>query len=277
MNGKFRLLALSALTSLALAQTPGLVATVFTTTLGEANVKTPEVSTQELRRILADGSALVLDARPHLEWAISHIPGALNVARKPGVSDSQYVSDVREIERLVAGDRSRALVLYCNGPLCGKSKRLSEELLTAGFTNVRRYQLGAPIWRALGGVMVTEADGARYIAGGDRTAWWVDGRSEEDFRAGSLNGAHDIPLADVAKAKDDGRLPMEDHNTRLIVFGKDAQQARAVAEEIARNAFHNVSFFPGSLNDLRTAMAGPSDPVSLRSLAASHWTPHPEP
>lgn len=275
MNGKFRLLALSALASLALAQTPGLVATVFTTTLGEANVKTPEVSTGELRQILADGSALVLDARPHLEWAISHIPGALNVARKPGVSDSQYVSDVREIERLVAGNRGRALVLYCNGPMCGKSKRLSEDLLAAGFTNVRRYQLGAPIWRALGGVMVTEPDGARYIAASDRTAWWVDARGEEDFRAGSLNGAHHIPLAEVTKAKDNGNLPMEDHNTRLIVFGKDAGQARAVAEEIAKNAFHNVSFFPGSVNDLRAALAGSEGPAPL--LAVPRWTPHLEP
>ena len=35
------------------------------------------------------------------------------------------------------------------------------------------------------------------------------------------DGAHNIPLSDVLAAKDDGRLPMEDHNTRLIVIGKD--------------------------------------------------------
>ena len=37
--------------------------TVFQATLGEADAKTPEVSTEELRRILADGSAIVLDSR----------------------------------------------------------------------------------------------------------------------------------------------------------------------------------------------------------------------
>ena len=42
-------------------------------------------------------------------------------------------------------------MLYCNGPYCGKSKRLSADLAAAGYTNVRRYQLGIPIWRALGG------------------------------------------------------------------------------------------------------------------------------
>ena len=43
---------------------------------------------------------------------------------------------------------------------------------------------------------------------------------------------------------------MEDHNTRIIVFGRDAQQARAVAEAIAREAFHNVSYFEGELRVL---------------------------
>jgi hypothetical protein len=50
-------------------------------------------------------------------------------------------------------------VLYCNGPFCGKSKRLSEELITAGYTNVRRYQLGIPVWRALFGVTEIEFAG----------------------------------------------------------------------------------------------------------------------
>jgi len=54
---------------------------------------------------------------------------------------------VKEIERAVKGEKSTPIVLYCNGPFCHKSKRLSAELLEAGFTNVRRYQLGMPTWR----------------------------------------------------------------------------------------------------------------------------------
>jgi len=127
-------------------------------TLMEPNQRTPEVSTDELKRVLVDGSALVLDARPHLEYAMSHVPGALNVSAKPGTPISVYVSDVREIERLVGGDRTKPLILYCNGPFCGKSKRLSEELVSAGFTNVRRYQLGIPVWRALVGLTEIELE-----------------------------------------------------------------------------------------------------------------------
>jgi rhodanese-related sulfurtransferase len=143
-------------------QTTARPSNVFRAVLDEKSPRTPEISTEELRSILASGAAILLDTRPHLEWAISHIPGAHNVAPKPGVPMSQYTSDVSEVGRLVALDKTRPLVLYCNGPFCGKSKRVSEDLLAAGYTNVRRYQLGAPVWRALGGVMVTELDGLHY-------------------------------------------------------------------------------------------------------------------
>jgi rhodanese-related sulfurtransferase len=104
----------------------------------------PEISTEQLTSILETRSATVIDARPFLEFAISHIPGALNVAAKPGVSPSLYISDVAEIGRLVRGNRAAPLVLYCNGPHCGTSKRLAAELQDAGYSNVRRYQLGIP-------------------------------------------------------------------------------------------------------------------------------------
>ena len=47
---------------------------------------------------------------------------------------------------------------------------------------------------------------------------------------------------------------MEDHNTRLIVVGADAASARHVAEALAREAFHNVSYFAGGVGDARKAL-----------------------
>jgi rhodanese-related sulfurtransferase len=226
---------------------------IMKATLSQPNDKTPEVSTEELRRILADKSATVFDARPYLEFAISHIPGAVNVAPKAGVPMSAYVSDVAEIGRVLGDTKDAPIVLYCNGPFCGKSKRLAEELVGAGYTSVRRYQLGVPVWRALVGVTQIESEGIRHVREGDRTAVFFDARSGDEFKAGTLTGARHLPKADVSKAKDDGRLPMEDHNTRIVVFGANASQAREVAEEIARNAFHNVSFYAGSLANLKLA------------------------
>lgn len=232
-------------------------------TLMEADQKTPEVSTDELRRILAEGRAIVFDVRPFEEYAVSHIPGALNVSAKPGVLISHYVSDIAEINRAVKGEKSRPIVIYCNGPFCGKAKRLAADLLEAGFEDVRRYQLGIPVWRALGGVTQIRPEGARYVWAADRTAVFIDARDAAEFKAGSIARAKSLPqsglkpgkdVGEVKSAKDDGRLPMEDHNTRIIVFGKSGEQARSVANAIAQEAFHNVAFFGGDFEQFKSAV-----------------------
>lgn len=206
-----------------------------------------QVSTKELRDLMAAGAAIVLDARPPEEFGMSHIPGALNVAPKPGVPLSVYVSDVEEVKRLVP-DRLQLLVLYCNGPFCGKSKRLATELAAANYLNVRRYQLGMPGWRTTGGVSVIELEQMLQVDWLDRTAWFVDAGLTKP-RAHRFSSR--ILAGEVTAAKDDGRLPILDHNTRLIVIGATAAQARAIAQEITANAFHNVSYYDGSGDELR--------------------------
>jgi rhodanese-related sulfurtransferase len=198
-----------------------------------------------------------------MEFATSHIPGAVNVSQKPGTSKALYVSDVAEISRLAGDDKARPVVLYCNGPFCGKSKRVSEDLVAAGFTNVRRYQLGIPVWRALGGITQIETEGARYVMQNDRTAVWLDTRNAQDSAKAPLSGAKRIAVevakggkdnAAMQEAKNDGTLPTEDHNTRIIVFGNDPQTVRSVTEAIAKEAFHNVAFFAGNAAELTPAM-----------------------
>ena len=245
----------------AYGQSPG---NIVQATLGESGQRTAEISTEQLRGILEDKSAVLVDARPFQEFAVGHIPGAVNVAAKPGVAMSAYVSDVAEIGRMLNGSKATALVLYCNGPFCGKSKRLADELLAAGYTNVRRYQLGMPVWRALGGVMEIEPIGFQHVVANDQTAVVIDAREASDFRGGTIAHARNIPrsgvlegkdVGEVKRAKDDGRLPMDDHNTRLIVIGQDQADAQFVAAALTREAFHNVSYFRGSFDEARSALA----------------------
>lgn len=218
--------------------------------------ETSDLSTRQLLEALASG-AVLLDARPRKDYAISHIPGALNVAPKPGMPPHQYISDTAEIGRLLNGEKTRAIVLYCNGPTCGKSRRLAAKLLDEGYTNVRRYQLGAPGWRLIGGAAQTLPEALPHLAL-DRTAVWIDARPPEAFAHGSLAGARNIPAVHLGSrretgvmlnAKKDGRLPMEDHNARIIVFGSTAVDARAVAQAIFGETFHNVSFVSQPLED----------------------------
>jgi len=189
-----------AATSAAMGQGPS----VFQATLGEANAKTPEVGTEELRRILADGSAVVL---------------------------------------------------YCNGQFCQASRRLSEHLLAAGFTNVRRYQLGIPIWRALNGPVEIELEGILRIFNVDGTAVFFDGRDAEEFSRGSLSGAHNVPIDKLGNgALEIAPLPRDDFNTRVILFGRDGAQARRLADLIGKTPYQNVSYYPGAFETLAAAI-----------------------
>jgi rhodanese-related sulfurtransferase len=260
MLSRFTVLVIFLLLSM-LRASQGQTPDIQTAVLHETGAKTAQISTDDLRKVLADKSAMVFDVRPASEFATSHIPGAINVAQKPGTSKALYISDVAEIGRAVGGDKSKAIIVYCNGPFCGKSKRLSEELLAAGFTHVRRYQLGIPVWRALGGVTQIEPEGARYVMQSDHTSVWLDTRSPDRAQP-ALAGAKRISVevarggkdnADMQRAKNDGTLPIDDHNTRIIVFGDDQQAVKAVADSIAKEAFHNIAFFAGTTSELMAA------------------------
>lgn len=235
---------------------------IYNATLVENDQETSNISFDELKKILKEKRATVIDARTPKEFAIDHIPGVFNVSGKLGgaITGAEYVADVEEIGRILKGNKSAPLVVYCSGPFCGKSKRLSRALLRAGYTNVRRFQLGIPVWRALGGITEVELGGVRYVAGKNQNAVFIDTRDPKEYEAGTILNSKNIHLSgvkegktdrEVTRANKDGRLPIEDHNARIIVLGKNGAQARAVAEDIVRRAYHNVSYYPGTFETVR--------------------------
>ena len=159
---------------------------------------TPEITTEELVAILAAKSEPVFDVRSAKEYAIGHIPGTINVSER----------EVQRISELYP-DRDTRMILYCNGPSCGKSKRTSEQLVALGYTRVRRYQLGISVWRALSHTVQTDLPGFDYIYTGDRTAVFVDARTPAEYARGTVSGAVNIQKGEAAAANDDGRLPLD--------------------------------------------------------------------
>lgn len=220
--------------------------TIYQAVIGETDQKTQEISTEDMRRIVSQGGATILDTRPLAEFVNGHIPGA-NTLKGPA---SEAVAGV---ETLVDGDKSKALVLYCNGPHCQASRRMAAQLLDAGFTNVRRYQLGMPVWRALGGPTEIDLEGVLRIFRNDQTAVFLDARSAEDFGKGSLPRAYNLTAETAAKVQG-APMPLDDFNTRIVLFGRDAQQARELAEALSKRPWHNVSYFAGTFESLNAAV-----------------------
>jgi 3-mercaptopyruvate sulfurtransferase SseA len=79
-------------------------ASIYQGILAEPNAKTQEVSTEDVRRILADGSAILIDPRKRAEFVAGHIAGAKNVVPEPGAPPAAFVAAV---ERLASGDKSQ--------------------------------------------------------------------------------------------------------------------------------------------------------------------------
>lgn len=226
----------------AIAQQPS----IYQATLGETREKAGEINTEQMRKIVSDGSAIILDTRSHAEFINGHIPTAHNFVGSPA-------EIAAGVEKLAGGDKSKPLILYCNGPFCQASRRTSAQLIDAGFTNVRRYQLGMPVWRALGGPTQIELDGLVRIYKQDQTAVFLDAASAQDFSRRTLPRAANLPPEKAAKVQG-SPMPLDDFNTRIIAFGHAPSQARSLADALSKRPWHNVVFYEGSFEAAAKAL-----------------------
>jgi rhodanese-related sulfurtransferase/DNA-binding transcriptional ArsR family regulator len=100
------------------------------------------VSREELVERSRAGTITILDVRPEDEFALGHLPGALNIP-------------LRELDaRLGEIDSKQQIVAYCRGPYCVLSYEAVAQLRPRGF-KVRRLEDGLPEWRAAGLPVVT--------------------------------------------------------------------------------------------------------------------------
>lgn len=95
------------------------------------------VSHEDLLDRTRDGLVTVLDVRPKDEFALGHLPGAVNIP-------------LEELEnRLSEIDNTQEVIAYCRGPYCVMSFEAVSALREKGF-NARRMEDGIPEWRAAG-------------------------------------------------------------------------------------------------------------------------------
>jgi ArsR family transcriptional regulator len=93
------------------------------------------VSRSELRKRMKDGLITVLDVRPADEFALGHVPGAVNIP-------------VGQLKRRLAElPRKKEIVAYCRGPFCVMAFEAVALLREHGFKS-RRLEDGMPEWRA---------------------------------------------------------------------------------------------------------------------------------
>ena len=107
------------------------------TTYFRARDSLEPVSREELRERLRAGSVTLLDVRPADEFALGHLPGAVNVP-------------LDRLDGALAGlTTNHTVIAYCRGPYCILSFEAVAKLRLCG---VEAYRLedGYPEWKAAG-------------------------------------------------------------------------------------------------------------------------------
>ncbi|MBZ9658715.1 metalloregulator ArsR/SmtB family transcription factor [Mesorhizobium sp. ESP-6-4] len=95
------------------------------------------VTRDELERLMRDGLVTLIDVRPADEFALGHVPGAINVPLGKVRAWSADAAVGREI------------VAYCRGPWCVMSFEAVAALRALGHS-ARRLEDGMPEWKAAG-------------------------------------------------------------------------------------------------------------------------------
>jgi ArsR family transcriptional regulator len=95
------------------------------------------VTRKQLLKLIREDAVTVLDVRPPDEFALGHVPSAVNIP-------------LRTLkERLAEINPDRKIVAYCRGAYCVLSFEAVALLRARGF-KVRRLEEGLPEWRAAG-------------------------------------------------------------------------------------------------------------------------------
>jgi rhodanese-related sulfurtransferase/DNA-binding transcriptional ArsR family regulator len=95
------------------------------------------ISRTELLKRSRAGAVTILDVRPHDEFALAHVAGAVNIP----------MSDLEK--RIAELDPSIEIIAYCRGPYCVFSFEAVSLLRARGF-RIRRLEDGLPEWQAAG-------------------------------------------------------------------------------------------------------------------------------
>jgi len=95
------------------------------------------VNKQQLKQLLEQNSAVIIDARMPDEFNTGRIPGAINI---PFELLGEYIDKIEGLQK------EQWVICYCDGPPCDKGANLADELFFMGFQRTAYYHAGLADW-----------------------------------------------------------------------------------------------------------------------------------
>jgi rhodanese-related sulfurtransferase len=110
----------------------------------------PRVTVEELKKLLADKKAMVIDVRSLDAYESKHIKGSISLPL-----DKIQAGEVKSLPK------DKQLITYCSCPAENSSSVAAEALVKAGFKNVGVLLGGTAAWENAGGEMEKGKPGAK--------------------------------------------------------------------------------------------------------------------
>ena len=181
----------------------------------------------------------LIDARTPPEYREAHLTKAINIPDKK----------LQENMGLLPADKGALLVIYCNGVKCGKSGRLAKQLDPLGYTNIRIYAEGIPVWeernlplfvgpdynRKIETQKLKPADIDRMLREKKGDFVLVDVRDAGEFKEGHIPTAINIPSETFASGS--GVLPKE---KKIIVYCNTGSRSHLAYKKLISLAYPEI-------------------------------------
>lgn len=190
-----------------------------------------------LKKDPKEANYMLLDVRGISNFEESHLPGAVAV---PNYRFDKYK------DRLPS-DKNTLLVTYCNGYGCGMSPSMYRELTEGlGYTNVKMFSGGIPLWAATGQPLLTEPEFLKFLQDNAKPDSYVlvDLRNPEQAAKEHITGAVNLPGDDMKAAFE--ALP-NDKKARIILYADNMAVADMARRALVVNNFTEVSELNGGI------------------------------
>lgn len=193
-----------------------------------------EIKTDEVAKLVAmgpdEGNYVLIDSRPAARYHEGHIPTAVSIPET-------VMKDTGAA--FLPGDaklKNTQLIFYCGGPTCGMSPSAANMAKQMGYTNLHVMLQGIPGWKKAG-KSVTASE--KFVKTDNIVL--IDLRTKEEYEAGHIPRAHNIPMASLA-AKEDG-FPTK---APTVVYANSFVEAQKGYNMIKKWGVKTISIWPGA-------------------------------
>ena len=193
-----------------------------------------EIKVDEMAKLIAmgpdEGNYVLVDSRPAARYHEGHIPTAISIPET-------VMKDTGAA--FLPGDaklNNTQLIFYCGGPTCGMSPSAANMAKQMGYTNLHVMLQGIPGWKKAG-KSVTASE--KFVKTDNIVL--IDLRTKEEYEAGHIPRAHNIPMASLA-AKEDG-FPIK---APTVVYANSFVEAQKGYNLIKKWGVKTISIWPGA-------------------------------